>query len=320
MNKKKKKQITIAAVILILLSGIFAIANLTGFSLFGEENIVTYYFNAYDESGEEWAIDPQDMCDGDTGRWARTNQPWQDPPEIAIQHLTANTCDETDLGTITKVEIRAKVSAPYSPPDINYITLRPMFNGQDGSNFQITVQNAMWSAWFDITNDVNAPVLWTWGDIVNLDCDVDADVGLSFIDCAIVEIQVTYETDAPPPPTHNVAITVLNSETYHGVSGAEVTIDDEMKHTDGMGKVEFNLLEETYIVTMDRYDMVKSTEILTIPYHCPAITFYLDPLEDGNGNGDEVPPPADGMPGFEFMVLIAAIGIAFIYIRKKRRL
>ena len=61
---------------------------------------------------------------------------------------------------------------------------------------------------------------------------METDIGSSFADCAIVEIQVT--------------------------------IADEMKHADGTGKVEFNLLEEAYIVTIDRCDMVKSTEILTI--------------------------------------------------------
>ena len=307
-----------------MLIGVFAVVNFAGFSLFGEGNTVTYYFNAYDEGGEEWAIDPDEMCDGDTGRWAATNQPWQDPPETAIQHLTANTCDGTDLGTIKKVEIRAKVDGPYSPPDINYVTLRPIFDNVDGGNFQITVMQTTWSEWFDITTATNAPSSWTWDDIVNLDCDVEADVGLSFIKCAIVEIQVTFQTETPPPPTYNIAITILNSETYHGVSGAEVTIGDEMKHADGMGKVEFNLLEGTHAVIVDRYDMERSTEIITIPYHCPAITFYLDPIDTGDGdgeepeNGDEVPTP--GIPGFEFMVVIVAIGIAFIYIRKRRRL
>ena len=160
MSKKKKKQAVIVAVVLLILIGIlvavsFIVPPLLGeeniFSLFGEDNTITYYFNAY-AGGEAWNIDPQDMCDGDTGRWARTNQPGQVIPEIAIQHLTANTCAGTDLGTITKVELRAKVNAPYSPPDINYITLRPIFNSQDGSDFRITVQGTMWSAWFDITN------------------------------------------------------------------------------------------------------------------------------------------------------------------------
>ena len=329
MNKKKKKQIIIVVAIVILISigGVFAIANLTGFSLFGEENTVIYYFNAYDEGGEEWAIDPDEMCDGDTGRLAVTNQPWQDPPEIAIQYLTANTCDGAELGTITKVEIRAKVDGPYSPPDINYVTLRPIFATGDGGNFEITVIGTIWSEWFDITTGTNAPSSWTWDNIKNLDCDVEGDVGLSFIKCAIVEIQVTFQTETPPPPTYNIAITILNSETYHGVSGAEVTIGDEMKHADGMGRVEFNLLEETHVVTIDRYDLVKSTEIITIPYHCPAITFYLNPVGDENGNGNgEAPPengdevPPSGTPGFEFMALIVAIGVAFICMRKRKSL
>lgn len=195
MNKIKKKQVAVLAILMLI--GMFVIVN---FTLFGEEkeentityyfNTVTYYFNAYDE-GEEWAIDPQEMCDGDTERWAQTNQSWESSAQDLIQHLTANTCDGTDLGIITKVEIRSKVDGPYSPPNINYVILRPIFNNQDGSDFQITVIGTMWSEWFDITS----PFSWMWDDVVNLDCDVEADVGLSFIKCAIVEIQVSFETE-----------------------------------------------------------------------------------------------------------------------------
>lgn len=49
-----------------------------------------------------------------------------------------------------------------------------------------------WSPYFDITNDTNAPISWTWMDIDELDCDVEAFEGEGKFLCSIVQLRVTY--------------------------------------------------------------------------------------------------------------------------------
>lgn len=73
--------------------------------------------------------------------------------------LDGNSGPGTDLGTITKVEIRA-----YAYGDDNdRIDLTPVFSGGDGDEHQTTpgVSPGSWEAYQDITSDTNHPSPWT---------------------------------------------------------------------------------------------------------------------------------------------------------------
>ena len=151
----------------------------------------TYYFNGYDSGVEEWSTNPSYMSDNNTANYASTSTDNQ------IHLLDSNTNGGSDLGTITKVEMRA-----YSYQDTGStgtIDLRPVFSGGDGDNHNFTPANgsgsAGWSSYFDITSDTNAPSTWTWSDIQSLDNDVEWNSGgagnTGYV--SKVEIQVTYE-------------------------------------------------------------------------------------------------------------------------------
>jgi len=152
--------------------------------LFAYADTVTYYFNAYDVDGEEWLESPENMVDGNTGTKAGSIG-------YSTQLLTGNTCEGTNLGTISKVELRiyAQVGNIY-----NNVYLRPVFGGSsDGDNHDTGELRREWSAYLDITSDTNAPS-WTWTVIQNLDCDVE-DYASGMLDSAFaskVEIRVTY--------------------------------------------------------------------------------------------------------------------------------
>jgi len=147
---------------------------------------VTYYFNAYDTVTEKWETTPANMVDGTDASYAATTV------DGAVQKLTANTCPGTDLGTITKVELRFY---GYGDADDETI-IRPVFAGGDGANHTIVPGvTAGWKAYQDITNDPNAPS-WTFAAVVVLDCDVEVnDVAKgNTTRVGEVEIRVTYVT------------------------------------------------------------------------------------------------------------------------------
>lgn len=86
---------------------------------------VTYYFNAYDVGGEVWATTPANMVDGTNTNYASTTR------NKDVELLTGNSCPGTDLGAISKVEIRAY--GYYTGND--EVGLRPVFGGTtDGDN------------------------------------------------------------------------------------------------------------------------------------------------------------------------------------------
>ena len=147
---------------------------------------ISYYFNTYNSGGEEWVDYPQRMVDNDLLFSAQS--PDANVPDIQL--LTGNTCDGTDLGTISKVELRIY---GYTSEANGTILLRPIFSGGDGSNHDVGIINVAWSSYIDITSDTNAPATWSWTNIQNLDCDVESDsAGTVYVEANKVEIKVTY--------------------------------------------------------------------------------------------------------------------------------
>jgi hypothetical protein len=153
----------------------------------------TFYFNDYVVMAEEWATNPSYMVDGITSNYASTFI------DGDVELCNNNTCDGEDLGIISKVELRCY---GYYSSGQRDIILRPIFGGKDGDNHNfVTTTSAGWSQWFDITSDTNAPPgLWTWNDVKDLDCDVEAesDIGMFTLYCSKVEIRITYTVNSAP--------------------------------------------------------------------------------------------------------------------------
>ncbi len=173
-------------IVCLLVATVFLIP-LMGSTALGAESTVTYYFDSYD-TNVAWETNPQYMVDGNLGTFAETTI------DGDVELLDGNTCPGTNLGTITKVELRTYGKYTGSQHDI---ILVPVFGGSsDGDEYSFaTPRFAMFSEWFDITNDDNAPATWNWNHIVTLDCKVIAEnnPGGSFtLYCSIVQIRVTY--------------------------------------------------------------------------------------------------------------------------------
>jgi len=129
---------------------------------------VSYYFDGYDRE-EAWATNPDKMVDIITSTYASTTS------DGDVELCNSNECNGTDLGIISKVEMRMK--GYYSGGSAADIYLRPVFDGRtDGSDYTFDLgTTANWSQWFDITHDESAPEGWNWNNITYLDLDVEAD-------------------------------------------------------------------------------------------------------------------------------------------------
>ena len=153
---------------------------------------VTYYFNSYD-TGEAWSTNPGYMVDGNIGNYALASG----MDFNCVELCDGNTCSKkVNLGNISKVELRAYGYYSGSQRDI---ILRPIFGGtEDGDNYTfVTTTTPSWSSWFDITNDTSDLEdleEWSWYDIKDLMCDVEAedDFGIWNLYCSKVEMRVTY--------------------------------------------------------------------------------------------------------------------------------
>jgi len=155
-----------------------------------------YYFNAYD-TNNAWEITPGGMVNGNLSGKALSYI------DDDLQILDGNTCDGTDLGTITKVELRVYGRNGLSHTENQILQLIPYFDGTDeGDAHDFTVDNTeKWSSYFDITNDTNAPPAWDWDDVANLDCKVyfrESDIDSAQMNCSQVDINVTYSIPSPP--------------------------------------------------------------------------------------------------------------------------
>jgi hypothetical protein len=209
---------------------------------------VTYYFDAYN-AGEAWLHDPEYMVDDILENYASCKVDQKN------EWLTRNTCPGTDLGTISKVEIRAY---GYILRVEDYVNLRPVFTGGDGSEHDaelpLTEPNAGWGSYIDITTDgIHAPSSWTWLNVQNLDCDAlchhpHGQTKLNYV--AKVEIRVTYtpptwasDRESYESPYHIVTMTgdyfALDYEykvAYYDNSDNHV--QTEVNQSDGNGDLE----------------------------------------------------------------------------------
>ncbi|MCU0849709.1 MAG: PKD domain-containing protein [Candidatus Thermoplasmatota archaeon] len=166
----------------------------------------TYYFDAFD-ANEIWENDPELMTDETEETFASTRT------DTTIELCNGNTCEGDNLGTIQKVELR--VNGYYEGENGGTIILRPIFGKTDGENYTfVTPERPEWSQWFDITNDGGRGggglLQWSWSEVDDLDCDVDASVGAeTTLFCSMIQLRVTY----------NTAPSVSNPYPPHGTNG-----------------------------------------------------------------------------------------------------
>ena len=295
---------------------------------------VTYYFNAYDAGGEEWAKDAAYMVDGSETTFAYTKSPGN------VELLTGNTCPGTDLGNISKVKIMA--FGYYTIGSDDRVRLRPVFAAGDGNNHDEAVPGATEGGWgipFDITSDFNASSPWTWSAVQNLDCDVEyyGSVPAAYAYVGKVEIIVTYT-----PPTW---------ESYNCTERTPACQDDTFsgdEHTVYMHGTGFAVIHDYKVAY---YDVVNSkvaahvntsdsNENLSSQYYFPTNTSATAGLWHSAVYDATVSPPSTYNPddpdkiaddGFtvestaipEFTTVIAAIAVcmlcaaAYVVMRRK---
>lgn len=154
---------------------------------------ITYYFNDYD-TGEAWFGDSDRATNGNPDSDTHTNA------ALDVHGCIGNTCPGTNLGAISKVEIRAKLRRWGA---VSTVDLQPLFNGGYGDPHNIPVsETAGWSGWEDVTNDQNAPSTWTWGEVHDMQAHVKSHIAVTNVGdwqyLYQVEIQVTYDDPLPP--------------------------------------------------------------------------------------------------------------------------
>jgi hypothetical protein len=138
---------------------------------------VTYYFNSHTEMG--WPTNPDYMSDGNIATFAETSGP-------DVEQLVYTNCDGTDLGTITKVELRV-YGYYYLGDKVGSIQLMPF-----STPYEVELPaTAGWTSYADITSEIDP---WLWKYLPNLGCMVTAEIfgDGQILYVAKVEIRVTY--------------------------------------------------------------------------------------------------------------------------------
>ncbi|GAI63833.1 unnamed protein product, partial [marine sediment metagenome] len=164
---------------------------------------VTYHFNAY--TTPVWA-NPDNLVDGDTGTFAAS------AAKKSEQVLTGNNCPGTNLGTITKVELRV-----FAHGDGNdRIDITPVFDGGDGEVHETTpvVSPGAWTPYVNITWDTNSHDFALWSQVQDLDCIIDnvAVAKANVMYASKVEIRVTYWV--PPVSDIDVGAAPIDRSGY----------------------------------------------------------------------------------------------------------
>lgn len=173
---------------------------------------VTYYWDALYTCGN-WAP-CLSLADGLLTTFAATNLGGD---QAGVE---STTCPGTDLGTITKVELRVY---GYGDGD-DRIDLA--FISDMSTEYQFTMPvSAGWSSYADVTNDPNVNG-WTWAKVKDIYTEIAKALYIEFdkvgkantMRCAMVEIRVTYTPSGPPTyPYHRR--TLKGTGPYSGRRG-----------------------------------------------------------------------------------------------------
>lgn len=230
-------------------------------------NKAIYYFDTFGIHGRMWETNPENMVDGNIETFAETTGEFP----LNQQDLNTNTCPGTDLGTITKVELRFHGYASNIWSEETKIILDSL--GEEHAETLTT--SPAWSSWFDITNDPGAPSPWTWEDVQALECEVVSGSDEVTYYCSKVEIRVTYKEAYVDP--FNFEVPGPNKEVDLGAS-AKSDLQEAMDTSQSWFAIGFQSPDDE---GGDRYSAFFSEECeetkptLYVEYMPPAPPVYV---------------------------------------------
>lgn len=227
---------------------------------------VTYYFNAYSSAT---LSSPGNLIDGALSTYASSSS------NGANEVLSGNTCPGTNLGTISKVEVRGY---GYKTGNQTVVfRLVPKFSGSNGDNHDHYLSaSAAWSSYFDITNDSNAPSSWTWSDIENLDLTatiVKGPIGTAYY--AKIEILVTYTPGSSAQTVDLTALSSSSSALTASILPGAINVDINAL-TAAIAALESDILPGA--VKIDLSSISTTLNALTFDIFPGAVTIGLDDL------------------------------------------
>ncbi len=150
---------------------------------------ITYYYDTSFGGSAPWT-DRANAFDGNLATFASTSGSGD------YLRSGTTTCDGTDLGTITKVEVRVYGYGDGDDRiDVSFSALSP---GTPEYQFTMPASEA-WSAYADVTADANISG-WTWAKVEDLSAGAGLDICAEknnvgkgdTMYCSKVEIRVTY--------------------------------------------------------------------------------------------------------------------------------
>ena len=148
----------------------------------------SFYYDSYSSS---MFIKPDNMTDGNIATDARGDTTIE-PYTV----LTSTNYSGEVSGLISNVYIKIRAKADGGDTD-DKIIFKTLFNGSDvGDTYETATTEGATIYWyeFDISNDSNAPDIWQWSDVSNLDLNISVDCvgGCSIIRIYQVEVLVDY--------------------------------------------------------------------------------------------------------------------------------
>jgi len=166
---------------------------------------ITYYFDDGEAQGIYSWDDWEYSFDNILTNYAYTNVDGE------WLGLVGNTCLGSDLGTISKVELRA-----YGYGDGgDQLNLRPIYDGNYGDDHLVTMPSSDdWSIYVDITTGTYMPDWSSWSHIQGLGSRIifTKSAKANTMHCSKVEIRVTYE-----PSAEGIVIPILSDKGIHSV-------------------------------------------------------------------------------------------------------
>ena len=185
----------------------------------------TYEIDYFDgHSATSTWVNPDFAFNGQTGNFARTNV----YPGTSTMTGTSNTCPGTNLGDITKVEIR--VHGYNSGTNFGSLVLTPIIQGTTSTPTTVTGLATFppgpidYSDFIDITNYSGAPSNWIWSTVQNLDVIIEGTVNDATSDIQISRIEISVTYDKPDTLTGSLGSTEKGKFTRYGLETDGITI------------------------------------------------------------------------------------------------
>lgn len=181
----------------------------------GTTKTAAYYFDDY-HGTDQWSTNPTNLTDGSTATYASTSD------DADLMRVTSNTNTATDLGRITKVELR--LFAYQTDSTTGQVGITPVFSGGDGDTYDFTPAETTgaWSTYYDITDSTNAPGSgnWDWQDVADLEAELvwNRANSSNTVFASQLDVRVTYEDN-----TIYGTVELYNRTTASVVASSSIT-------------------------------------------------------------------------------------------------